>query len=209
MDERRNHDEAHETPGGEDRVERLLGELRPVDVPPFYRARLLARVRAEAEGRRARAAWFRSPALAWAVAGATVIALVIVTTRGGGPLPTTVPIAPDAGAPATVDVAEAAPEIEPVLPEDSSVVGAGDVEIVAAITPPIEGAIVRLLVDEEDVTDLAEVTASYVTYSPGERFEEGEHIITIEIRDRSGTKIKDATWLFYTLDGKRAPDERV
>ncbi len=208
MDTRRNHDEAHETSSGDDEIERLLGELRPADVPPFYRARLLARLRAEAGGR-ARTGWGRSPALAWAVAAAAVIALVIVATRGGGPLPTAVPIAPEVGTQTTVGVAAAAPEIEPVLPEDSSIVGAGDVEIVAAITPPIEGVIVRLLVDEQDVTDLAEVTASYVTYSPGARFEEGEHIITIEIRDRSGTKIRDVTWLFYTLDGRSAPDERV
>lgn len=208
MDTRRNHDEAHETSTGDDRVERLLGELRPVDVPPFYRARLLARLRAEAGGR-ARTGWVRSPALAWVVAAAAVIALVIVATRGGAPLPTVVPVAPEVGTETTADAAGAVPEIEPVLPEDSSIVGAGDVEIVAAITPPIEGVIVRLLVDEEDVTDLAEVTADYVTYSPGERFAEGEHIITIEIRDRSGMKIKDATWLFYTLDGKSAPDERV
>jgi len=59
------------------------------------------------------------------------------------------------------------------------------------------------------VTGLAEVTADYVMYTPGERFAEGEHVITIEIRDRAGNKIRDITWLFYTVDGHRAPDERV
>jgi len=69
--------------------------------------------------------------------------------------------------------------------------------------------VIRLLVDEEDVTGLAEITADYVSYSPAGRFAEGEHIITIEIRDSAGARIKDYTWLFYTLDGKNAPDERV
>lgn len=209
MDTRHDPDEAHgASSGGEDKLERLLEELRPADLPPFYRTRLLARLRTEA-GARARTGWLRSPALAWAVAGAAVIALMIVATRDGGPVPTAVPVVPEVGQPAAADVAMTAPEIEPVLPEDSSVVSAGDVEILAAITPPIEGAIVRLLVDEEDVTDLAEVTASYVMYSPGERFKEGEHIITIEIRDSSGMKIKDTTWLFYALDSQSAPDERI
>ena len=47
-------------------------------------------------------------------------------------------------------------------------------------------------------------------YSPTESFEEGEHIITIEIRDGSGRKIRDASWLFYTLNGEgRTRDDRV
>lgn len=209
MDTRRDHDETHEASGGDgDRVEKLLVELRPLDPPPFYRARLLARLRTEA-GARGRFWWLRSPALAWTVAATAVIALAIVATRDGVPVPTAAPVAPQGVEQAGVSVAEVTSEIEPVLPEGNSVVGAGDVEIVAAITPPIEGAIVRLLVDEEDVTDLAEVTASYVMYSPGERFTEGEHIITIEIRDSSGMKLKDATWLFYTLDGQGAQDERI
>ena len=192
----------------DDRVERLLGELRQADLPPFYRDRLLARLRG-AVARRAPAAWLKSPVLAWAVAGAAVAALVVVMSRGGAPLPTGAPAVPEAPRAGATEVAQAAPEIEPVLPEDNSVVGAEDVEIVAAITPALEGAVIRLLVDEEDVTALAEVTAEYVAYSPGGRFAEGEHIITIEIRDRSGRKIRDATWLFYTLDGRTAADERV
>ena len=61
-----------------------------------------------------------------------------------------------------------------------------------------------------DVTGLAEVTGSYVMYSPTESFEEGEHIITIEIRDGSGRKIRDASWLFYTLNGRRQDaDDRI
>jgi hypothetical protein len=192
----------------DDRVERLLRDLRQVDLPPFYRERLLARLR-DAAARRAPAAWLRSPVLAWAVAGAAVAALVIVMARGGQPVPTGVPATPGAPGPAATEIALAAPEIDPVLPEDNAVVGAGEVEIVAAITPALEGAVIRLLVDEEDVTALAEVTAEYVAYSPSERFAEGEHVITIEIRDRSGRKLRDATWLFYTLDGRTADDERV
>jgi len=188
-----------ETPGddsrgsADDRVEEILRDLHSVDLPPFYRTRLLAKIRAASE----RPAWrerLREPALAWSVAGACVIALVLVVVyTGRTPSPST-PIAPG--------IQIAAASIDPVMPADNSVVGAGDVEIVAAIYPPIEGGIVRLYVDERDVTGLAEVTESYVMYSPVERLEEGEHIVTIEITDGSGLKLKDASWLFYTLNGR-------
>jgi hypothetical protein len=177
----------------EERVEDLLQELRPIDLPPFYRARLLARIRAASE----RPGWrerLSQPALAWSVAGACVVALVLVVLYAGRPGTPAGPVAPG------VQIAESS--IDPVMPVDSSVVGAGDVEIVAAIDPPVEGGLIRLYVDERDVTGLAEVTESYVMYSPGERFEEGEHIVTIEITDRAGHKIKDLSWLFYTLNGR-------
>jgi hypothetical protein len=180
----------------EEKVERLLEELRPVDPPAFYRTRLLARIRAAAE----RPTWrdrLRAPALAWSVAGACVVALVLVVLYAGRPGVRPSPIGTGIG------IAEAS--IDPVMPADNAVVGAGDVEIVAAIYPPIEGGIVRLYVDERDVTGLADVTESYVMYSPRERFEEGEHIVTIEISDRSGRKLKDVSWLFHTLNGRERP----
>ncbi|MFH1501827.1 MAG: hypothetical protein ABIG03_02140 [Candidatus Eisenbacteria bacterium] len=178
----------------EERVERLLQTLEPVDLPPFFRARLLARVKDA--GRTP--AWrdrLRAPQFAWSVASVCVVALVIVlvystrTTTTG----TTIPVVQ--AVESTVDV---------VAPAGNSVVGAGDVEIVAAIHPPIQGAIVRLYVDERDVTGIAEVTESYVMYSPSERFEEGEHIVTIEITDSSGRRLKDVSWLFYTLNGEES-----
>ena len=185
----------------EKKIEQLLQELRTVELPPFYTERLQARVRAASTG----STWarrLRSPQLAWAVAGACVVALVLIVVNvdRGGRVPALV--APG------VSIAQAS--IDPVTPVDNSVVGANDVEIVAAIYPPIEQGIVRLYVDEMDVTDLAEVTGSYVMYSPAERFEEGEHIITIEIQDGSGRKLRDVSWLFYTLNGeRRALDEQV
>ena len=54
-----------------------------------------------------------------------------------------------------------------------------------------------------DVTGLAEVTGTYVIYSPTEELEEGEHIITIEIRDVAGRSVSDASWLFYALNGAK------
>ncbi len=189
----------------DERVEELLRELHPVELPPFYTERLQARVRAAAGG----GSWaerLRSPRLAWVVAGVCVVALVLIVTNIDrsvpGVIPGTTPGAPGVG------IAQAS--IDPVTPVDNSVVGAGDVEIVAAIYPPIENGIVRLYVDEMDVTGLAEVTGSYVMYSPTEKFEEGEHIITIEIQDGSGMKLRDVSWLFYTLNGeRRSQDERV
>ena len=185
---------------GEDRVGRLLEELRPVDLPPFYRTRLLARLRESR--RRSWAERLRTPQVAWAVAGASVVALFVIlfTTRTGeAPFPGVPRVDSVPGG----DVAAIASGIEPVMPADNAVVSAGDVEIMAAIHPPVEGGIIRLFVDERDVTGLAEVTESYVMYSPGERFEEGEHIVTIEIRDGSGRKLTDMTWLFHTLNGRR------
>lgn len=177
----------------DERMEELLQDLHPVDLPPFYRTRLLAKIRAASET----SAWrerLRAPALAWSVAGACIVALVLVVLYTGRTHSPSTPMAP------SIQIADAS--IDPVMPADNSVVGAGDVEIVAAIYPPIEGGIVRLYVDERDVTGLAEVTESYVMYSPPERFEEGEHIVTIEITDRSGLKLKDVSWLFYTLNGR-------
>jgi hypothetical protein len=185
----------------DERVDELLRELRPVELPPFYTERLQARVRAASAG----SSWaerLRSPQLAWAVAGACVVALVLIVANIDRGVPGAIPGAPG------VSIAQSS--IDPVTPADNSVVGAGDVEIVAAIYPPIEQGIVRLYVDEMDVTDLAEVTGSYVMYSPTEKFEEGEHIITIEIQDGSGVKLRDVSWLFYTLNGERkSPDEQV
>ncbi len=181
--------------GAEDRMEQLLRDLRPAELPPYYRTRLLARLRESSR----RAAWtsrLRTPGLAWGVAGACVVALVVVvlyaTRMGPAPAP---------GGPAG-QVASVQSNIEPVMPADNAVVGAGDVEIVAAIYPPIEGGIVRLYIDERDVTGLAEVTDSYVMYSPAEKLAEGEHIVTIEIRDGSGRRLRDISWLFHTLNGR-------
>ncbi len=203
-DNKKNQHEMNRPPGAdasEEKVERLLQELRPVELPPFYTERLQAKVRAASAG----SSWaerLRSPQLAWAVAGACVVALVLIVVNidRGGPVP--VLVAPG------VSIAQS--NIDPVTPADNSVVGANDVEIVAAIYPPVEQGIVRLYVDEVDVTGLAEVTGSYVMYSPAQKFEEGEHIITIEIRDGSGRKLRDVSWLFYTLNGeRRSLDEQV
>jgi len=193
--DRNQHESTGIEPGrmSEERVEDLLRELRPVDLPPFYRTRLLARIR-EASGKPAWRERLSRPTLAWSVAGACVVALVLVVLYAGRTGPPAGSVVPGAR------IAEAS--IDPVMPVDSSVVGAGDVEIVAAIEPPIRGGIVRLYVDDRDVTGLADVTESYVMYSPGERFDEGEHIVTIEITDRAGHKVKDVSWLFYTLNGR-------
>jgi len=89
----------HETsrPSGakpsEEKVEQLLQELHPVELPSFYTERLQARVRAASTG----STWatrLRSPQLAWVVAGACVVALVLIvvnTDRGG---PVLLPVAP-------------------------------------------------------------------------------------------------------------------
>ena len=203
-DNRKNRHEMSRRPGAdasEEKVERLLQDLHAVELPPFYTERLQAKVRAASAG----SSWverLRSPQLAWAVAGACIVALVLIVVNidRDGPVP--VLVAPG--------VSVALSDIDPVTPADNSVVGANDVEIVAAIYPPVEQGIVRLYVDEVDVTGLADVTGSYVMYSPTQKFEEGEHIITIEIRDGSGMKLRDVSWLFYTLNGeRRSLDEQV
>jgi len=197
-------------------VERLLAELAPVEPPPFHRERLLARLRQEAE----RPAWSRalqSPRLAWAVAAVCIVALAVTlmlrSDTGNGLLPGRRAVPPgDAVAVAPGDTgSDLAADVDPVMPTDNAVVGASDVEIVAAIQPPLEaGGIVRLLVDDRDVTSLADITDSYVMYSPTDRFDEGEHIITIEISDGSGRTLRNVSWLFYALnDGRASLDERV
>ncbi len=189
----------------EDEVERLLKGLEPAELPPFHTERLVARLRAGSRAASAGGAWkerLLSPRLAWAVAGVCVAALVLVMA-GGRRLP-------EPPVPAVPGVSVVQAGIDPVTPADNSVIGAEDVEIVAAIYPPVERGVVRLYVDEVDVTGLAEVTGSYVMYSPAGEFEEGEHIVTIEIRDRSGAKLSDVSWLFYTLDGRHPePADRV
>jgi hypothetical protein len=185
----------------EERVELLLDELGPVDPPPFYTERLLARVRAASRA----PSWaerLRSPALAWSVAGACVIALVLVVVSANRGTPPAVVASPD--------TSFASADIDPLTPAANAVVGSAGVEIVAAIYPPVDEGAVRLYVDETDVTGLAEVTGSYVMYSPVERLEEGEHIITIEIRDSTGRSVKDMTWLFHALNGERqAHDDAI
>lgn len=178
----------------DERVEWLLRELRPVELPPFYTERLQARVRSASAG----ASWverLRSPQFAWSVAGACVVALILIVVNMDRGAPVTLPVLTG---PNVVHSG-----IDPLTPVGNSVVGANNVEIVAAIYPPVEQGIVRLYVDEMDVTGLAEVTGSYVMYSPSEKFEEGEHIITIEIQDGSGNRLRDVSWLFYTLNGEQ------
>lgn len=186
---------------GEDRIEELLEKLRPVDPPPFYTERLLARVRAATRP----TSWaerLRSPALAWSVAGACLVALVLIVLNVERAGPPAVVLTPSA------EFMRAS--IDPVTPAANAVVGSADIEIVAAIYPPVREGTVRLYVDETDVTGLAEITESYVMYSPAERLEEGEHIITIEIRDSSGSSVKDVTWLFHALNGdRRAHDDAI
>jgi len=180
------------------KIERLLDELSPVDLPPFYRTRLLARIR-EAARRPLWSERLRSPALAWSVAAVCVAAVVLIGTqaRRGSP-------------PAVPGVQVVAAGIDPVTPVDNSVVGAGNVEIVAAIYPPLEDGSVRLYIDDRDVTGLADVADSYVMYSPSEKLEEGEHIVTIEIRDASGNQLRGVSWLFYALNGEAATfDDRI
>jgi hypothetical protein len=189
------------TKPSDERVEELLRELPRAELPPFHTERLKARVR-EASGVVSWTERLRSPRLAWAVAGACVVALVAIVLSVDRGVPVPVPSAPG------LNITQA--NIDPVTPADNSVVGAGDVEIVAAIYPPIEQGTVRLYVDDMDVTGLAEVTGSYVMYSPAEKLEEGEHIITIEIQDGSGRMLRDVSWLFYTLNGEHSSqDERV
>ncbi len=215
-DKRRPSDSLSDGRSMEQDVERLLTELTHVDPPPFHRERLLTRLRQEAE----RPMWSRalqSPRLAWAVATVCIVALAVTltlrsdTTDGLLPGQRAVPpgdavaVAPDAASPTF------AADVAPVMPTDNAVVGAGDVEIVAAIQPPLEaGSIVRLLVDDRDVTSLADITDSYVMYSPTGSFDEGEHIITIEVSDGSGQTLRNVSWLFYALNDKRtSPEQRV
>lgn len=175
-----------------DRVERLLSALEPADLPPFFTERLLARLR---RAGRPRHAWARSPRLAWSVASASVAALIVAVYLGAlSPAP-----APPGRA---IGVA-------PVMPVDNSIVGAGDVQIVASIEPAIEGGLVRLFLDDRDVTGLAEVAEGYVFYSPDEPLDEGEHIVTIQVRDSSGAMLRDFSWLFRATNGRHRGDERV
>ena len=64
----------------DDRMERLLQELTPVDLPPFYRTRLLAKLRA-ASRKPSWAARIRTPQFAWSVATVCVVALVLTVTQ--------------------------------------------------------------------------------------------------------------------------------
>lgn len=178
----------------DDRVERLLEELEPAELPPFYTERLLARMR-RAETRRR--GWAASPRLAWSVAALSVAVLAVVLYTG---------ILGPRGLPGA---AVAPPGVAPVMPVDNSVVGAGDVQIVASVEPAVEGGLIRLFLDERDVTGLAEVAEGYVFYSPEEPLEEGEHIVTIEVRDASGAMLRDFSWLFRAVNGGRRGDERV
>ncbi len=184
----------------DERIERLLTGLEPVELPPFFRSRLLARIRRE----EARSSWISaltSRSVGWSVAAACAVALLLVVYSNTTPVRVEAdPILADAGG----------STISPLMPVDNSYVGEGDVQILASIDPPITGGLIRLFVDGRDVTGLAEVTESYIMYSPCGTLDEGEHIVSIQIRDTSGVVLRDVSWLFNTMDGSRKrPDERV
>ncbi|MCK4512302.1 hypothetical protein KAW64_11215 [bacterium] len=187
--------------GDSERIERLLEELEPVELPPFFRSRLLARIQ-RVEKRPSWIAAVTGRNVGWGVAAACVVALLLVVVHfNRTPAPTgTDPLFAGAGATA----------ISPIMPVDSSFVSAGDVQILASIDPPIKGGLIRLFVDDRDVTGLAEVAGSYVMYSPAEKLAEGEHIVSIQVRDASGVILRDVSWLFNTVNGNsKRPDERV
>ncbi len=187
--------------GDSERIERLLEELEPVELPPFFRSRLLARIQ-RVEKRPSWIAAVTGRSVGWGVAAACAVALLLVVVHFNG---TGAPTGSDplvAGAGATA--------ISPLMPVDSSFVSAGDVQILASIDPPIEGGLIRLFVDDRDVTGLAEVAGSYVMYSPAEKLAEGEHIVSIQVRDASGAVLRDISWLFNAVNGTSTrPDERV
>ncbi len=187
--------------GDGERIERLLVELPPVELPPFFRSRLLARIRRE-EDRPSWVAAITGRNAGWGVAGACAVALLLVVVHFSK-VPEPTGVDPFLAGSSTV-------AISPLMPVDSSYVGACDVQILASIDPPIKGGLVRLFVDDRDVTGLAEVTGSYVMYSPAEKLDEGEHIVSIQIRDASGTVLRDVSWLFNAVNGSGTrPDERV
>ena len=185
----------------DERIERLLGELEPVELPLFFRSRLLARIRQEEQ----RPSWIFALTgrnVGWGVAAACAVALLLVVVHFN-----TTPV-PVAVAPLLADASGST--ISPLMPVDNSYVGGGDVQILASIDPPIKGGLIKLFVDGRDVTGLAEVNENYIMYSPGDKLGEGEHIVSIQIRDASGAVLRDVSWLFNTMNGSRKrADERV
>ena len=61
----------------------------------------------------------------------------------------------------------------------------------------VDKATVKLLLDGEDVTSIAEVTESQIRYIPVKGFNEGEHVVKISVADKEGNENSEE-WTFIT-----------
>jgi hypothetical protein len=105
--------------------------------------------------------------------------------------------------------ADLQPTLQVVSPVDNSAVSSTSVDIAVGIYPPVEGSEVRLLVDGRDVTSLAEVTESYVLYSPRTPLPEGRHLVTVEIRDATGRRTQEISWIFHAVNGREQEEDLI
>lgn len=179
------------------KLSKVVGELSSVveeELPPFFRTRVLAELKEVDKEKGPR----RSLKLAWAISSVSVVALaaVLIWVFVGGPSRETVVLVPPMPAQTALQ-----PMLQVVSPVDNSAVSSTSIDIAVGIYPPAEGSEVRLLVDGRDVTSLAEVTESYVFYSPQSPLPEGQHLVTVEIRDATGQRAQEISWIFHAVNG--------
>jgi hypothetical protein len=92
------------------------------------------------------------------------------------------------------------PALAPILvlsPEPLSAVAPNDVTIAASFMAEtvIDSSSVKILLDGQNVTSKAEISAAMVSYTP-EQIEAGEHTVTISARDESGHAVGPIDWRF-------------
>jgi len=93
------------------------------------------------------------------------------------------------------------PEVKNISPESGSSTGNVTKPVITAEYSDLAGidtSSIKLLLDGNDVTNTASITESKISYTPESELSKGQHMVTLEVSDKSATANKTIfTWNFF------------
>lgn len=189
-------------------MDSLLRAVPQAPLPPFFQARLAARIARE-KAAAPRAFRFRPVLVPLAAAAVVALAAALLLIRMGPddrqpvankdrvhpavPQPFRAPVPHQAN-----KAAPAPGKIYPVWPANDDVVTSDDLTIMASIYPASPRGTVTITVDDTDVSAQAVVQGDCVSISP-RSLEPGEHQVMVRVETPDGLKTT-ASWSFYLLE---------
>lgn len=186
-------------------LDTLLADLPVAELPPYFPARLRARMRAPRQQVvNIRQLWVP---LAAAAAGVALVFFASARlaqdqtnlSRHDQPAAPAVPPAVPAPGRTPGGVAAAYTKIYPVWPADRDVVSRDDLAITASLYPaPDDANSVRVIVDDQDLTGDSEITRDFLAVVP-KNLSPGEHVVTVSYEPAGGGR-RSVSWSFYLLE---------
>ncbi|MDY6965591.1 MAG: S8 family serine peptidase [Halobacteriota archaeon] len=109
-----------------------------------------------------------------------------------------------------VEVDDQGPTVSNLAPPDGSYISTGTPEIKANYSDPsgINTSLVKIIVDDEDVTSNATITTSYLTYTPTDALNDGLHNASINVTDSSPDQLHSLVTWSFTVDTE-APQTNI